>query len=209
MTRRITSTTLMLAALALTAIAQEGKPADPPKEAAVALPMCPVMEELADLSIFVESDQGPVFLCCAECKDKYSSDPAKYAANLEKQRDLLEKMPKTQVRCPVSGKAVSKDAFIEDAGKKISFCCKACPEGYKKEPAKFSKKLANAYTYQTRCPVSGEPIDPAVFLDLKTKQRIYFSDKECVTKFNSEPAKYVEKLAKMGVHVDAEKVGKK
>ncbi|MFO0837506.1 MAG: hypothetical protein U1D55_03200 [Phycisphaerae bacterium] len=192
----------------------EAKPADAHKgggeQASESRPKCAVMgDDEIDLSIFVETDDGPVFFCCGECPEKFKADPAKYAAKVEAQRAAMAKMPKVQVRCPASGKPCKSDSFVESGGKKIFFCCKDCPEMYKKEPAKFAKKLANAYTYQTKCPVTGKDIEPAAFVDLPSKQRIYFSGKECIAKFNADPAKYAEKLDEMGVHVDAEKIEKK
>ncbi len=46
---------------------------------------------------------------------------------------------------------------------------------------------------QKTCPVGGEPIDPAVFVD-HDGRRVYFCCAMCIDKFKKEPAKYLQVL---------------
>jgi len=72
-----------------------------------------------------------------------------------------EKAPGKDVKCPVSGKDVNKDATAEYNGGKVYFCCNNCPAAFKKEPAKYATK-ANLQMAQTgqivqkACPLSGK-----------------------------------------------------
>lgn len=168
--------------------------------------MCPVMDEPVDFSVSVATDQGPVFFCCPACIKKHSENPDKYAAKIAEQRKALADRPKVQVTCPVSGKPVDQKQVIEQQGAKVYFCSEDCAAQYQKDPAKYASKLANGYSYQTECPVMKEEIDPAIFSDLSTGQRIYFCCKKCVGKFNESPAKYTDELASQGIHVDADKL---
>lgn len=46
-----------------------------------------------------------------------------------------------QTTCPVMGNPIDKNIFIEYQGKKVYFCCKACPDMFKADPAKYIAKL--------------------------------------------------------------------
>ncbi|MBZ4660417.1 MAG: hypothetical protein JG766_2340 [Desulfacinum sp.] len=46
-----------------------------------------------------------------------------------------------QEKCPVMGGAINKDIYVDYQGKRIYFCCPACPEEFKKNPDKYMKKL--------------------------------------------------------------------
>jgi len=46
---------------------------------------------------------------------------------------------------------------------------------------------------QKTCPVTGQPIDPAVSIEYKGK-KVYFCCSMCIAKFNKEPEKYIAKL---------------
>ncbi len=51
---------------------------------------------------------------------------------------------------------------------------------------------------QTKCPVTGEPIDRSVHLDYQG-QRIYFCCPKCPAEFRKDPEKYFAKFAQDGV----------
>ncbi|HNQ78882.1 MAG TPA: YHS domain-containing protein [Acidobacteriota bacterium] len=51
---------------------------------------------------------------------------------------------------------------------------------------------------QTLCPVTGEKIVKNAYLDYQG-QRIYFCCKGCISKFQAEPEKYMEKFEKDGI----------
>ncbi len=46
-----------------------------------------------------------------------------------------------QTTCPVMGNPIDKNIFVEYQGKKVYFCCKACPDVFKADPAKYIAKL--------------------------------------------------------------------
>ncbi len=46
-----------------------------------------------------------------------------------------------QEKCPVMGGAIRKDIYVDYKGKRIYFCCPACPDEFKKNPDKYMKKL--------------------------------------------------------------------
>jgi YHS domain-containing protein len=177
----------------------EGQQAIPTET--VTLPLCPVLGRPIDFFDSVRTDNGPVFFCCDDCIKKYKADPEKYADKVAEQRLALAKLAKVQVTCPVSGKPVDPKAFIEQNGQKIFFCCDNCPVTYKQDPAKYKANLANSYSYQTRCPVEGGPINPQVYADLPGGERVYFCCKGCDEKFFKDPAKYLPNLKAQGYRV--------
>lgn len=202
---------LLLGLVLTPALAQPGDQDKPKQEAAkkaekLELPICPVMDKPIDFGISVMTDDGPVYFCCKACPKKYEADPKKYAEKVAAQRKALAAMPKVQVTCPLSGKPIDKKAFIEKDGKKIYFCCKDCPAAYEKEPAKYAAKLAGSYTYQTKCPVSGEEINPSAFISLEGGAKVYFCCKDCIAKFEKDAAKYAPKLKEQGIGIDPAKI---
>ena len=170
---------------------------------ATATPLCPVMGNPVDLSLSMATDDGPVFVCCPGCFKKLKDNPSKYAAKVAEQREALAGRAKIQVKCPVSGNPTDPSNVVEVDGKKFSVCCMGCVGKYKKDPGAYKTALANAYTYQTKCPVMGTEIDPAVSSKLAKGQSIYLCCKGCQKKLFKDPAKYAKAMTAQGYHLDA------
>lgn len=165
--------------------------------------LCPVMgDEPVNLAISVPSDAGPIYFCCTECVAKYQANPSKYADKVSAQRAALAGRPKIQTTCPVSGEPAKQEFSTEHDGKKINFCCKGCAAKFQREPDKYKVNLANSYTYQTKCPVSGEEIDPQAFTTAANGAKIYFCCTSCEKKFFAEPTKYAPTLKAQGFVLD-------
>ncbi len=163
---------------------------------------CPVTGELINLAVSVATDGGPVFFCCKKCVSKYRGDPSKYAAKVAEQRNALADRPKVQATCPITKEPVDQNVFVERGAKKVYFCCKGCVNKYRKNPAKYDSALVNSYTYQTKCPVTDEEIDPAVFTTMANGMNIYFCCKGCDKKFLKDPRKYTPNLVAQGFTVN-------
>jgi YHS domain-containing protein len=171
-----------------------------------AFPQCAVMDDPVDFSVNTMTKDGPVYFCCAKCIEKYKGSPEKYAKRVAMQRKAVAALPKVQVSCPISGEPLDPKSYIEKDGKRISFCCERCIAKYKKSPEKFAAKLAASYTYQTKCPVSGEAIDPSASMKTTDGKSVYFCCDKCKAKFMKEPAKYSDKLESQGTIIDPDKV---
>ena len=52
-----------------------------------------------------------------------------------------EAAPKAQTICPVLGDPIDKSLYVDYQGYRIYFCCKGCPDEFKKNPAKYMKIL--------------------------------------------------------------------
>ncbi len=174
--------------------------------AAATLPKCPVLDKPVNLAVSVATDDGPVFFCCKSCESKYQANPAKYAMKVAAQRKALATRPKIQVTCPVTKEPVNQNIFVEENGKKVYFCCKGCVKKYHQDPSKYAAALANSYTYQTKCPVTGEDIDPTTFTTTASGVNIYYCCKGCGKKFFNDPQKYAPALVKQGFTFNAEKM---
>jgi len=171
-----------------------------------AWPLCPVMGEPVDFGVRTITDAGPVYFCCPDCIPKFEKDQAKYAERVAAQRQALKKLERVQVACPVTGNPIDGKTFIMSGGQGVNFCCKDCPAKYQQNPAQYKAKLEAGYTYQTRCPVSGEKIDSTAFVDLATGQRIYLCCPGCGEKLTKDPAKYAASLDEQGVKLDLKKL---
>ncbi|MDR3568352.1 MAG: YHS domain-containing protein [Syntrophobacteraceae bacterium] len=46
-----------------------------------------------------------------------------------------------QTLCPVLGNKIDKNVFVDYHGERIYFCCSGCINEFKKNPAKYLKKM--------------------------------------------------------------------
>jgi YHS domain-containing protein len=196
----------MLLVLAVAGGLFAGRLAADDKKEDVKLPVCPVMGETINFSVSTETEDGPVYFCCPGCIGKFKKDPDKYVKGLAEQRAVLAKLDKVQVACPVTGEELDPTKQIEHDGEKLTFCCGGCIRKFKQDPAKYKAGLAASYTYQTKCPVSGERIDPASSTVLPTGETIYFCCDGCAKKLLADPAKYADNLAKQGTPINPAKI---
>jgi YHS domain-containing protein len=171
------------------------------------LPACPVgCRGSVDFSHKATTDEGPVYVCGPGCLKKFQADPGKYAEPAAAQRKALAKRPRIQVTCPLSGQPINKRVFTKHDGRTVHFCCNGCKTQFEQDPDKYRGKLAGSYTYQTRCPVMDDEIDPSIHTDLPTGQRIYFCCKGCIKTFHKDLAKYAPNLAKQGIKLDLDEI---
>jgi YHS domain-containing protein len=207
MSRQAILTVSIVAALAMPVVAQDKPAAGEPEAAKSNLPLCPVMGEPVNFTMSLDTDDGPVYVCCKGCIGKLKKDPAKFAEKVAAQRAALAKMDRVQLACPLSGDPIDMKSFAEVDGEKVYTCCNACAGKYAKEPGKYAKGLAASYTYQTKCPVSGGKIDPTAFLEVEGGQKVYFCCKGCPGKFTKDPDKYTESLEEQGYFISADTKG--
>jgi YHS domain-containing protein len=73
------------------------------------------------------------------CSDKLKADPDKYFQKAAAEGVLFENI---QTTCPVSGKELAdKSVFVDYEGRRVYFCCEACPDKFNADPATYLKKL--------------------------------------------------------------------
>lgn len=166
------------------------------------LPACPVGGQPINLAVRTATAEGPVFFCCDNCIKKYGADPKKYAEMVVAQRKALEKLPRIQVTCPISGEPVKTAVFVEERGTKVFFCCKNCRGKYEDDRAKYTPRLADTFTYQTKCPVTGKAIDPQISASAPAGETVFFCCKDCPEKFRKDPEKFAPKLEEQGFRLD-------
>lgn len=199
----------LLGILALSAFAYGGMAfaQDKGKAAGPELPHCPVMgEDSISLNTHTSTPDGPVYFCCSECVEKYTKDPAKYADKVAAQRAALAKLPHVQVSDPVDGKPIAKSVMLTKGTDKVYFATEDNKKKYEATPDKYKGGLLASYSYQTTCPIMGEAIDPAAYVDLADGSRVYMCCKKCAGKLTGDPASYAKKLAAVGIVVDVDKL---
>ena len=142
---------------------------------------------------------GLAFSQCAGCQthDHASSDVSHEAVRSDAEEDEDEGVAQTQ--CPVMGGEINKEFYADHDGKRVYFCCQGCVETFKKDPEKYLEKmeaegvvLEDAPVEQTACPVSGKPIDTAIYTDYEG-ERVYFCCAGCKAEFEKNPTKYLKK----------------
>jgi len=72
---------------------------------------------------------------------------------------LIVPMPlwaKEQTSCPVMGGAINKNIYVDHNGKRVYFCCKGCPETFRKEPDKYIKQMEAEGVVLEKAPAAAE-----------------------------------------------------
>lgn len=93
-------------------------------------------------------DNRLVRFCCKSCIKKFTKEPAKHLAKLDKAAIAKQKPAYPLDTCPVSGDKLGGDMGepIDKVfgGRLVRFCCKDCDKDFRKEPAKFLNKIDEA-----------------------------------------------------------------
>jgi YHS domain-containing protein len=96
---------------------------------------------------------------------------------------------KLQAACPVTGEQIDKSVYEDHEGKRVYFCCADCKGAFKADPARYIQKMeAEGITVarlQTECPVMGNKIDKAVYVDRGGK-RVYFCCPGCESRLTDK-----------------------
>ena len=171
---------------------------------------CPVSGKAAkEASVVTAKNGDKVYFCCDNCPKAYKANPRKFDMKVNAQ--LVETGQVVQVACPITGKATKEETAVEIAGSKVAFCCKNCEGKVNKADDDGKVKIAFAkaafdkgFTRQTKCPVSGKPINADVSVDLKGK-KVYFCCPGCPPAFEKDPEKFMEKLPQFKKGAEEEK----
>lgn len=59
-----------------------------------------------------------------------------------------------QAQCPVLSGKIDKSLYADYEGKRIYFCCSSCIDEFKKDPAKYIKKMEDAGITPEKAPAS-------------------------------------------------------
>ena len=207
--KRLIASLIVTAVLSASAVAAQDDGTTPKgRSALVPQTTCPVVGGKVNKEVYADYQGKRVYFCCAGCIDEFKKDPAKYVKKLEDSGVTLEKTPVPQTTCPVLGGKVNKDIYADYQGKRVYFCCAGCIDEFKKDPAKYVKKLEDAGVTiektpvpQTACPVLDGKVNKDIYADYQGK-RIYFCCAGCVDEFKKDPARYVKKLEAAGVTLD-------
>ena len=159
---------------------------------------CPVSGKPAKESSTADFQGGKVQFCCDNCPNAFKADTKKYAAKAALQ--MLGTGQLKQVACPLSGKACNPEATVALDGVTVGFCCNNCKGKVEKADDKviaaLGGDLAKGFTAQTKCPISGKPIDPAQSVEYKSK-KVFFCCDGCPSEFEKDPSKYTAKLPQL------------
>ncbi len=170
---------------------------------------CPVSGRPAIEKAVLElpKDGGKVYFCCENCPKAFKNDPEKFA--LKVSRQLLETGQVVQVACPLSGQPVNEETLQEVGHAKAGFCCENCLAKYtaasddEKLEIMFAD-LEKGFTRQTKCPVSGKPINAEHTVEYEGKN-VYFCCPNCPGAFEANPAKFMAKLPQFAKETEAAK----
>lgn len=113
---------------------------------------------------------------------------------------LAEETWKPQTSCPVSGKPINKEVFLDFQGQRIYFCCPSCPAEFQKDPEKYFAQLEKDHieleNIQQSCPVSAEKLGEhgeASVIHFKGRT-VKFCCPSCEKPFRADPEKYLAAL---------------
>lgn len=111
---------------------------------------CPTkMGAKINKSLYVDHDGKRIYVCCKACVKMVKKDPKKYIKKLE---DKGVTVCKAQATCPISGKKIDKKFYADHDGQRVHLCCSDCATKFKKDPAKYIKKLKDEGVALDRVP---------------------------------------------------------
>ncbi len=90
--------------------------------------------------VFAEGDQE-IALCCDGCKKDFTKDMKANLAKIDAAAKKVKAYPLT--KCIVSDEALEDGVAVGAVvdGREYQFCCKSCIKDFRKDTAKFAKKL--------------------------------------------------------------------
>lgn len=97
--------------------------------------------EMGEPYVLVEDGQE-VQLCCKSCLKDFNKGKAKIMAKVKEASAKVKPYPLTT--CLVSGEKLEDAYVFVHEGREIKLCCKSCAKDFKKEPAKYVKRLEAA-----------------------------------------------------------------
>ena len=141
--------------------------------------------------------------------------PALLAADAPKKAE--EKKPKpVNALCPVTDEAIDPKQTALYKGKTVGFCCADCAAAFKKEPAKYAKKVeaeeakakkadkdkpkgeqpaADGTPVNKMCPVEKDlGVDPSTATVVYQGKTVGFCCDDCVKKFERDPDAFAAEL---------------
>lgn len=103
-----------------------------------------------------------------------------------------------QTACPIAGKPIDKEHFVDYEGQRVYFCCANCPEKFKTFPDKYLFVMYQdgvaPENVQTHCPVMGEPLENRDQYVQVLNKRYYVCCEKCLKPATKSPAKLADKL---------------
>lgn len=160
------------------------------KTAAVA--MCPVMDKAIDASVYSYYKNRRVYFCCEHCKETFAKEPAKYAERVEQQWAAMPRI-RRQVNCPVTGEPIKLAFYVEEPDMRIYFASEEAKKTWESwSPTKRKTRTPKMFTFQTKCVISGNDINPEVFRDLNGT-RVYFFCNNCAGEGEHAPKETAKK----------------
>jgi YHS domain-containing protein len=136
------------------------------------------------------------------------------AADAKKAGEKKPKPKTVNATCPVSGDDVDANVTVTQDKKVVGFCCEDCVKAFKKDPAKYMKKVEAEEAKKKKdekakgeqpaadkskpvnqfCPIDREhAVDPTVTTTYKGKV-VGFCCEDCIKKFDLDPDAYLADL---------------
>ncbi|MGQ0612678.1 MAG: hypothetical protein ACT4PV_02855 [Planctomycetaceae bacterium] len=104
---------------------------------------CPVMGRPAKAEVFATLGSVRVRFCCARCKTGFPKEAGKHLATLG-YTYLPPVMDLRNKECPVMAQETVEgegEIFADFDGIRVRFCCDECIETFRKDPARYYRKM--------------------------------------------------------------------
>lgn len=113
---------------------------------------CPVAGGGIDTGIYVDYKGTRVYFCCPRCPNVFKKNPEKYMKTVnpqgEKRKDAAgggsasaHKPGIVQTMCPIEGKRIAGDIYMDHKGKLVYLCSLDCMQVFEEDPGKYIRKL--------------------------------------------------------------------
>jgi hypothetical protein len=204
---------LLACLIASFAAAQDSRPAGAAAASgpAVSVPTfqnetCPAMGKPAKADLFVETDNGRVYVCCKMCLKKVEADKAGMY-----KKAYASSTPAGNKTCPISGEPVdAKSPKVTVQGVEFSICCNDCSKPLLENAQIYLAKAKNPKINDLgnkTDPISGKAVGNNLFC-LIGDDLVHLSSADSAAEVMKDPKKALEK-AKAAKPAEEKKDGEK
>jgi YHS domain-containing protein len=125
----------------------------PPPEPKITQTACPITGGGIDTGIHVDHKGTRVYFCCPRCPNTFKKDPERYMKTVKPQGEKPKDAPGgggsasvnkpgiVQTMCPIEGKRISGDIYMEHKGKLVYLCSLDCMQAFGEAPEKYIREL--------------------------------------------------------------------
>lgn len=154
--------------------------------------LCPVTSRPIDRRYALRFRGRMVYCASADAVAELRRDPEVFADQIRAQWEAL-RPSRVQVRCPVTGRPVEARFFADSPAGEVYFASADARDQWLADESRFAARLGECYSFQTRCLMCDENIDPAISAEIDGRT-VFFGCQGCIEPFQKDRSANLKRL---------------